>query len=189
MSEALAIFEAPVQSRAQISEMIPGAEQAVNLNQLPQGCAARAALPMPGDSALLHDCIKYGEDGQHYLCSNMDGTKKRRLHRESSGGYSDPVIFTEPGTGFQMVVSKSGFGPRYDVAKLLSAPPALVELPDKATWLAQSRPAIRTRDNPFVGQDSDPEEAQGLEFGREVGIVMQKLVTCPLHWKIPVLSS
>ena len=59
MSEALAIFEAPVQSRARISEMIPVAEQAVNLNQLPQGSVARAALPMPGDNALLQACIKY----------------------------------------------------------------------------------------------------------------------------------
>ena len=122
---------------------------------------------MPGDNALLQACIKYEEDGQHYLYSNIDGTKKRRLHRESSGGYSDPVIFTEPVTGFQMVVSQSGFGPRYDVAKLLSAPLALAELPDKATWLAQARPAI-----PFVGRDSDPEEALGLEFGGEVGTVM-----------------
>ena len=161
-----------MQSRALISEMIPGAEHAVDLNQLPQGSVARAALPMPGDNALLQACIKYEEDGQHYLYSDIDGTKKHRLHRVSCGGYSGPVIFTEPGTGFQMVVSKSGFGPRYDVAKLLSSPPALAELPDKATWLAQARPAVRTRENPFVGRDSDPDEAQGLEFGREVGTVM-----------------
>ena len=160
-----------MQFRELKSEMIPGVEHAVDLNRLQQGSVARAALPMPGENALLQACIKYEEDGQHYVYSNIDSTKKRRLHRVSSGGYSDPVIFTEPGTGFQMVVSASGFGPRYNVAKLLSAPLALAELPDTATWLAQARPAIRKLDNSFVGQDSDPEEAQGLESGEEVGTI------------------
>ena len=45
----------------------------------------------------------------------------RILHRASSGGYDDPVLMTEPGTGFQMVASASGFGTRYNVAKLFSA--------------------------------------------------------------------
>ena len=89
------------------------------------------------------------EEGRPWVCSQRG---KRRLSRASSGGYDDPVVLVvlQEGKPFQMVCSQSGFGKRYDVARLLTPPPPAPagEEPSSSSWILRMRPVIPLRSGP-----------------------------------------
>ena len=84
----------------------------------------------------------------------------RTLHRASSGGYDDPILMTEPSTGFQMVASASGFGARYTVAKLFGSGALRACVSDPPVY-ATLHPRVAIRPPPFELVNPEIEELLG----------------------------
>ena len=117
------------------------------------GAAGQPACDAQGPQEEHEIEIVRDVDGRPWV---RDATgRQRRLSRAVSGGYDDPVVLKEwkDGKCFQMVCSASGFGRRYDVAKLLTPPPPPVgegEGEGGRKWQINIRPAIERRPMPFA---------------------------------------